>query len=61
VQADGDIVATLTARIEALPGALALIYPPGRERTAARPAAASAKPHPPPARTLEPAARDAPS
>jgi diacylglycerol kinase family enzyme len=34
VQADGDIIATLTTRIETLPGALELIYPPGREPAA---------------------------
>ena len=51
VQADGDIIATLPARIEALPAALALVYPPGRERAeqpaasaASRPARAAARP-----------------
>ena len=59
VQADGDVIATLPARIEALPAALELIYPPDRKRTEARPAASAARPRPPPARTLEPAASEA--
>lgn len=59
VQADGDVIATLPARIEALPAALELIYPPDRTRNEARPAASAARPRPPPARTLEPAAREA--
>jgi len=60
VQADGDVIATLPARIEALPAALALIHPPGRERAEARPATASAEPRPPAPRHLEPAASHAP-
>ena len=32
VQADGDVIARLPARIEALPAALQLIFPPGSER-----------------------------
>ena len=60
VQGDGDVIATLAARIEALPAALALIYPPGRERVEPRPAAATARPAPAEARTLEPAASQAP-
>ncbi|HSA80796.1 MAG TPA: diacylglycerol kinase family protein [Geminicoccaceae bacterium] len=60
VQADGDVIATLPARIEVLPQALELVFPPApgaREAlplpaTAQRPAAAPG--------TLEPAARRIP-
>lgn len=56
VQADGDIIATLTTRIETLPGALELIYPPGHVRAEPSPASAPPHPAPPAAQNLEPAA-----
>jgi YegS/Rv2252/BmrU family lipid kinase len=56
VQADGDIIATLTIRIETLPGALELIYPPGHVRAEPSPASALPHPAPPAAQNLEPAA-----
>ena len=60
VQADGDVIATLPARIEALPAALALIHPPRRERAEVCPVASATKPLPPAARALEPAASQVP-
>jgi YegS/Rv2252/BmrU family lipid kinase len=59
VQADGDIVATLPARIEALPAALELVYPAGRERAGQPVTSVAINPAPAPGRALEPAARRA--
>jgi YegS/Rv2252/BmrU family lipid kinase len=58
VQGDGDIIATLGARIETLPAAIELIYPPGRARTQPAPSSASVRAAPAPAQTLEPAASE---
>ena len=58
VQADGDVIATLSTRIEVLPGALELVYPPGRERAEASPADARQRPAAPAAQTLALAARE---
>jgi diacylglycerol kinase (ATP) len=61
VQADGDVIATLTTRIEALPSALALIYPPGQEHAQPRSTVTPVTPRPAAAETLKPAASEAPN
>jgi diacylglycerol kinase (ATP) len=57
VQADGDIIARLPVRIELLPAALELIFPPGRDQPEALTAAAG-RPPPAEAEVLAPAASE---
>jgi diacylglycerol kinase (ATP) len=59
VQADGDIIATLPARIEVLPQALELVFPPARGAAEVLALAATSR-HRAAAPALEPAARQIP-
>jgi YegS/Rv2252/BmrU family lipid kinase len=60
VQADGDIIATLPARIEVLPEALELIFPPARGAAEALARSAGNRRRAAAPGTLEPAAREIP-